>query len=173
MKIVFWVTGISFGFLSCFLLLGNLIFIKKERIDKKLFFSNMFLLVGYALFTFLIVLIERKIIFTSIKLPFLSYFVWGWGNFFITAPLYIIMFNNFLKKIMPIYNYKCNKCEKTFDVRATLVEKEKQDPEKFHCPFCKSSEITQQIVGANFISGSSGNDEGESCCSGGSCACGL
>ena len=44
-----------------------------------------------------------------------------------------------------IYDYKCNHCLETFEVWATLAEKEKGLQPK--CPKC-SSEDTRQVIGA-------------------------
>lgn len=71
---------------------------------------------------------------------------------------------------MPIYEYRCSKCKKEFEVlvfRAT---------EKVQCKFCGSKKIKKMLssfgIGGNSsISGNSSNI-GKSCtgCSGGSCS---
>jgi putative FmdB family regulatory protein len=61
------------------------------------------------------------------------------------------------------YSYKCNQCNQEFEIRATLAEKEKLSPDKFKCPNCGSSEITQIIVSCNFVKGDSKGNQNDSC----------
>ena len=51
-----------------------------------------------------------------------------------------------------IYDYKCNHCLETFEVWATLAEKEKGLQPK--CPKC-SSEDTHQVISAVNVGGNS------------------
>jgi putative FmdB family regulatory protein len=45
---------------------------------------------------------------------------------------------------MPTYEFKCEKCNKKFDLSMTLSEYGKQ--KKFRCPKCKSTRVKQQIT---------------------------
>ncbi len=60
------------------------------------------------------------------------------------------------------YVYVCRKCGEKFEIKASLEEKEKNDPSIFICPTCKSADIEQKITEVGCSSGS---------CSG--CACGF
>ena len=44
---------------------------------------------------------------------------------------------------MPTYEYKCEKCNKSFDVTVTLAERETK---KFACPKCKSKKVKQVLT---------------------------
>jgi putative FmdB family regulatory protein len=44
---------------------------------------------------------------------------------------------------MPIYEFKCEKCNKPFTLTITVSEYEKK---KFRCPKCKSTRVKQQIT---------------------------
>lgn len=54
---------------------------------------------------------------------------------------------------MPIYEYLCQDCEKKFDIKATIGERERGL--KVNCPSC-GSDRTIQILG-NFFTFSKGN----------------
>ncbi len=43
---------------------------------------------------------------------------------------------------MPTYEFKCEKCKKSFTHTLTVSEYEKK---KFRCPKCKSTKVKQQI----------------------------
>jgi putative FmdB family regulatory protein len=43
---------------------------------------------------------------------------------------------------MPVYEFICEKCNKSFTLTITVSEYEKK---KFQCPKCKSSNVKQQI----------------------------
>lgn len=46
---------------------------------------------------------------------------------------------------MPTYSYKCDDCEQDFDIEATVEEKIAGVPDKFICPQCGSSKVTQNF----------------------------
>ncbi|HCY88197.1 MAG TPA: zinc ribbon domain-containing protein [Desulfobacteraceae bacterium] len=73
---------------------------------------------------------------------------------------------------MPIYEFKCTKCEEFFEV---IVMKSDDDKE-INCPKCKSIEFQRVVSATNYAmgdSGSAGAGKGvhtqERTCSGGSC----
>ena len=72
---------------------------------------------------------------------------------------------------MPIYEFKCSKCEEFFEVIVMGSDKD----ESVGCPKCKSNEFERVISKTNFTMGSSssGQPKGvqtqERECSGGSC----
>jgi putative FmdB family regulatory protein len=69
---------------------------------------------------------------------------------------------------MATYNYKCSDCGNTFDVEATIQEKEEGANEKFACPKCKSKNIKQEFSATNFIKNVFKSDgKAGGCCSGG------
>lgn len=73
---------------------------------------------------------------------------------------------------MPIYEFKCTKCEEFFEV---IVMGSKEDAVK--CPKCESSEFERVVSKTNFKMGSSGGGSSQAAgvqtqersCSGGSC----
>lgn len=65
-----------------------------------------------------------------------------------------------------LYNYKCENCDKEFEIKASLEDKESSDPEIFNCPACGSVNVKQQLTEANFISKSG---DGHGGCAGGCC----
>jgi putative FmdB family regulatory protein len=44
---------------------------------------------------------------------------------------------------MPVYDFKCEKCNKSFSMSMSISEYEKKD---FKCPECRSSKVKQQIT---------------------------
>lgn len=42
---------------------------------------------------------------------------------------------------MPLYEYKCNSCEKTFTVLSLNTEEEKE----IKCPYCQSEDVKKEI----------------------------
>jgi putative FmdB family regulatory protein len=44
---------------------------------------------------------------------------------------------------MPIYEFMCEKCSRTFTLDIKVSEYEKK---KFQCPNCKSEEVKQQVT---------------------------
>ncbi|MCG8567705.1 MAG: zinc ribbon domain-containing protein [Desulfobacterales bacterium] len=75
---------------------------------------------------------------------------------------------------MPIYEFKCTKCEEFFEVIVMGGDKDKD----VNCPKCKSDEFERVVSTINYAmgssaSGSGGADRGVSTqtrnCSGGSC----
>ncbi len=42
---------------------------------------------------------------------------------------------------MPIYEYKCNSCEKVFTVLSLKVEED----EEVRCPYCQNEDIKKEI----------------------------
>jgi len=67
---------------------------------------------------------------------------------------------------MPTYTYRCNKCQKKFDVEASIKEKE-EGGVKFNCPYCKSGDTKSVFSLKSFFSKDSGNNGGGCCCGGG------
>ena len=47
---------------------------------------------------------------------------------------------------MPMYEYRCQKCEKDFEVLVKFSESEKEQP----CPDCKSEETKKKISQTSF-----------------------
>ncbi|UCC73466.1 MAG: zinc ribbon domain-containing protein [Gemmatimonadota bacterium] len=43
---------------------------------------------------------------------------------------------------MPLYEYQCNECGKTFSLRLRIEEHDKKRPK---CPHCGSRKLTQQF----------------------------
>lgn len=74
---------------------------------------------------------------------------------------------------MPIYEFKCSKCESFFEV----IVRNSDDQETVTCPECSSVEFERVISRTNFSMGSSSASTGaaqgvhtqERQCSGGSC----
>ncbi len=72
---------------------------------------------------------------------------------------------------MPFYNFQCEQCHETFDVRASIKEKEAGlEPE---CPKCHSKTTRQVITAGLVLRGSNGSrialpgcgpDAGPGCC---------
>lgn len=62
---------------------------------------------------------------------------------------------------MPTYEYLCQECEKKFDVKATIEEKEKGL--KVSCPECGSKKTIQLIGNFFTFSKRSGSDFGGGC----------
>ncbi len=72
---------------------------------------------------------------------------------------------------MPFYNFQCEQCGETFDVRASIKEKEAGlEPE---CPKCHSKMTRQVITAGLVLRGSDGSrialpscgpDAGPGCC---------
>jgi putative FmdB family regulatory protein len=48
-----------------------------------------------------------------------------------------------VKQEMPTYQYHCEKCDKSFEITATIAER---DAKKFSCPKCKSKKVKQQLT---------------------------
>jgi len=44
---------------------------------------------------------------------------------------------------MPVYDYRCSKCNKKFSVTMTISEYEKK---KVKCPKCGSTKVEQQVA---------------------------
>ena len=74
---------------------------------------------------------------------------------------------------MPIYEFKCSKCESFFEV----IVRGSDDQDSVKCPDCSSAEFERVISKTNFSMGSSGGSGGrqtgvqtqERQCSSGSC----
>ncbi len=75
---------------------------------------------------------------------------------------------------MPIYEFKCSKCEEFFEV----IVMGSKDNNIDGCPKCESKEFERVVSKTNFAMGSSGGSSGagqkgvqaqERACSGGSC----
>jgi putative FmdB family regulatory protein len=72
---------------------------------------------------------------------------------------------------MPIFEFKCTKCEEFFEV---IVMKSDEDKD-INCPKCKSQEFQRVVSASNYAmgSGSGGGSQGvhtqERTCSSGSC----
>ncbi|WDP90091.1 MAG: zinc ribbon domain-containing protein [Desulfobacter sp.] len=72
---------------------------------------------------------------------------------------------------MPIYEFKCTKCEEFFEVIVMG-----SDDKDVNCPKCKSTEFERVVSATNYAMGSSGSAGGakgvqtqERTCSSGSC----
>lgn len=70
---------------------------------------------------------------------------------------------------MNIYAYKCDGCGNSFNIEASLEEKESGDGEKFVCPKCGSKKITSHFSVSNFFKNVFAKDDDCGCSSGGSC----
>ncbi len=46
--------------------------------------------------------------------------------------------------IMPVYDYKCNSCEKTFTIALSISNHDKSDVK---CPDCGSASVAQLFTG--------------------------
>lgn len=71
---------------------------------------------------------------------------------------------------MPIYEFKCNKCEEFFEV----IVMGSQDDREVTCPKCSSKEFQRVVSATNYAMGSSGHGaQGvhtqERTCSSGTC----
>ncbi len=74
---------------------------------------------------------------------------------------------------MPIYEFKCSKCEEFFEI----IVMGSKDDDTAKCPKCDSREFERVVSKTNFKMGSSGGSSGQSTgvqtqerqCSGGSC----
>ena len=72
---------------------------------------------------------------------------------------------------MPIYEFKCSKCEEFFEV----IVMGSNDTDTVSCPKCKSKEFERVISKTNFAMGSSSAGQAKGCqiqerqCSTGSC----
>ena len=44
---------------------------------------------------------------------------------------------------MPVYQFRCEKCNKKFDVKATIAEYEEKN---FKCPKCNSKKVKQELT---------------------------
>ena len=70
---------------------------------------------------------------------------------------------------MPIYAFQCEQCHQTFDVRASIREREQGlDPE---CPHCHAQESQQVITSGLMLHGVSGISRQPSPAS--ACGCGA
>jgi len=71
---------------------------------------------------------------------------------------------------MPTYEYRCERCSHTFEIKMTVDEKKKT---KVSCPQCNSEEVGQQLFGVSF-SGKKKTDRNSSggCCGDGTGCCG-
>ncbi len=55
---------------------------------------------------------------------------------------------------MPIYEYRCNKCRKLFEILVTSS----QDSEEINCPECQSKDIIKTISASSYrLASSSGS----------------
>lgn len=72
---------------------------------------------------------------------------------------------------MPTYYYKCNKCHKNFEIKASLDQKDHDDSEIFKCPECGSTDLKHDLNGLGYIKNDNMGDY-NSCasgCCGGTC----
>ena len=71
---------------------------------------------------------------------------------------------------MPFYAYQCEHCEKVFEVRATIKEREVGlHPE---CPTCHATQVKSKITAGLVMHGNDGgslSSAGPACGSGGCC----
>jgi len=63
---------------------------------------------------------------------------------------------------MPIYEYRCQRCDNVFEKKMPMKEKSKT---RIVCPECSSEDVEQQLFGVNF----SGRKTGDGKFSGGCC----
>jgi putative FmdB family regulatory protein len=64
---------------------------------------------------------------------------------------------------MPIYDYQCDRCDTTFEVRASF--KEKEAGLKPVCPTCQNAETHQLLTVGMFVrGGGNGGASNSSCC---------
>jgi putative FmdB family regulatory protein len=47
---------------------------------------------------------------------------------------------------VPVYDFKCLKCEKAFQIEETIS---KYDPKKVKCPYCGEKELERVISGVS------------------------
>lgn len=67
---------------------------------------------------------------------------------------------------MATYTYKCTDCGNTFDIQATIQEKEELKDSKFMCPKCRSKNIKHEFSVINFIKNVfKGDNKMANCCS--------
>lgn len=52
---------------------------------------------------------------------------------------------------MPVYEFKCEKCNKNFSLMMSISEYEKT---KFRCPKCKSTKVKQKITAFQTVTSS-------------------
>lgn len=75
---------------------------------------------------------------------------------------------------MPIYEFKCSKCEEFFEIITTSSSKDSNDDNK--CPRCGSTEFERVLSTTNYamgnrgVKGSTGVSKQERTCSQGSCS---
>lgn len=69
---------------------------------------------------------------------------------------------------MPFYTLKCQDCGNSFDVQASIKEKEQKEASKFNCPKCRSKNTAFKFNLPNLFKKESSSG---SCCpgSGGGC----
>ena len=65
---------------------------------------------------------------------------------------------------MPMYEYRCHKCNALFEEIASADE-------TVACPSCKSTDTERLLSACACHTGSGSSDGGSSSCSGGGCAC--
>lgn len=71
---------------------------------------------------------------------------------------------------MATYTYKCLDCAVSFDVEATIKEKEDGRGESFMCPKCGSANIKQEFSITSFVKNVFKDDEEKGgCCSDKNC----
>ena len=71
---------------------------------------------------------------------------------------------------MPMYEYHCLDCKYTFDVKATMQEKEKGL--NIACEKCGSTKLEQVFGGFSLLTNKSVRQRGGGCCGGNSNCCG-
>ncbi|MBF8435775.1 zinc ribbon domain-containing protein [Halanaerobiaceae bacterium Z-7014] len=62
---------------------------------------------------------------------------------------------------MPVYSYKCRKCEHKFEKEMTISQKEEN--EVINCPECKSDNIFQTFDRVGLLGGSKNSSCSGSC----------
>ncbi len=72
---------------------------------------------------------------------------------------------------MPRYDFECQTCRKTFEIKASLAEYAVGRREKrFVCPECGTAKIARVFSAPGILSASgSGQRDGGRCCPGGKC----
>jgi len=62
---------------------------------------------------------------------------------------------------VPRYDYLCDSCGETFEVRASMAEYSSLEP---HCARCDSDEVSRVFAGLNVIGARSSSSSSDGCC---------
>ena len=61
------------------------------------------------------------------------------------------------------YKYQCQECKKSFEIKATLQQKEEKRKDLFNCPFCYSTNIKEKFSIIDFFKNIGSKDDTCSC----------